>query len=169
MPPVPDPIAPVVSALTVLVTPNPAAVTSPPQAPSAWEPPNTATDGSLYAPITALLDVLFAASSDMTTVGKGINTALTDVASVVTKIADQLAALPSITEATDAMNALQSGLALAQTLAPSSASAVLTSGSNLFQTLQNLLSATGSIDQSAAEMAQLAQQLTALSQMFPAS
>lgn len=167
MPPVPDPIAPVVSALTVLVTPNPATVASPAQAPTAWEPPNTATNGSLYTPITALLGVLFTASPDMTTVGKGINKALTDVAAVVTKIADQLAALPSITDATNAMNALQSGLAMAQTLAPSSASAVLSSGSQLFQTLQNLLSSTGSIGQAAAEMAQLSQQLTALSQMFP--
>jgi hypothetical protein len=166
MPPV-DPIAPVVAALSVLVTPNPPPpATAPYPPPSTWEA-QTAKDGTLYTPIQTLLGVLFAVSSDMTTVGKGINTALTDVAKVVTTIADNLASVGSLADVSSAMTALQNSLALAQALAPGSTTAVLNSASGLFQQLQNLLSSVGSIDQAAAELAELSQQLTALSQLFP--
>jgi hypothetical protein len=162
-----DPIAPVVAALSVLVTPNPpppAAAPYPP--PSTWES-QTATDGTLYAPIQTLLGVLFSVSSDMTTVGKGIHTALADVAKVVTTIADNLGAVGSLADVTKAMTALQNSLALAQALAPGASTAVLNSASGLFQQLQNLLSSVGTIEQAAAELAELSQQLTALSQLFP--
>ncbi len=164
-----DPIAPVVTALSILVTPNPA-LASPPQAPSVWEG-NTATNGALYTPIQTLFNVVFKASSDMTTVSQGINTALTDVAKVITTIADNLSSVGSLTDVTSAMSALQSSLALAQSLAPGSATTVLSSGSGLFQQLQNMLSAIGAaggtVQQAAAELAELSQQLTALAQLFP--
>lgn len=162
-----DPIAPVVKALSVLVTPNPAPPTTAPYPPpSTWEG-NTATDGSLYTPIQTLLSVLFAASSDMNTVGKGINTALTDVAKVVTTIADNLHSVGSLADVTSAMTALQNSLSLAQALAPGSTTAVLNSASGLFQQLQNLLSNVSSIDQAVAELAELSQQLKALANLFP--
>jgi prophage DNA circulation protein len=162
-----DPIAPVVSALSVLVTPNPAPPTSAPYpAPSVWES-GTAANGTLYTPIQTLLGVLFSVSSDMTTVGKGINTALTDVANVVTTIADNLHTVGSLADVSSAMTALQNSLSLAQALAPGSTTAVLNSATGLFQQLQNLLSSVGSIDQAAAELAEFAQQLKALSQLFP--
>jgi methyl-accepting chemotaxis protein len=171
--PVPDPIAPVVSALSVLVTPNPVPPTAAPYpAPSVWEG-GTATNGTLYTPIQTFLGVLFHVSPDMTTVSKGINTALTDVAKVVTVIADNLANVGSLTDVTSAMTALQNSLSLAQALAPGSTTAVLNSASGLFQQVQNLLSsiqaAGGTIGQAAAELAELSQQLTALAQLFPTS
>jgi hypothetical protein len=162
-----DPIAPVVSALSVLVTPNPAPPTTAPYPPpSTWEG-NTATNGTLYTPIQTLLGVLFSVSPDMNTVGKGINTALTDVAKVVTTIADNLATVGSLADVSSAMTALQNSLSLAQALAPGSTTAVLNSASGLFQQLQNLLSSVSTIDQAAAELAELAQQLKALAQLFP--
>lgn len=166
MPPV-DPIAPVVNALSILVTPNPAPPTAAPYGPpSKWEG-TSATKGSFYTPLQTLLGVLFSVSSDMNTVGKGINTALTDVAKVVTTIADNLASLSNITDAANAMTALQNSLSLAQALAPGSTTAVLNSASSLFAQLQNLLSSVSTIDQAAAELAELSQQLTALSELFP--
>jgi hypothetical protein len=87
---------------------------------------------------------------------------------VVQSIADGLAKLPSATDAMNAMNALQQGLALAQTLAPGGASTVLSSGSARFMQVQNLLSATNDIGVAAAELAQLSQQLRELANLFPA-
>ncbi len=72
-----DPIAPVISALGVLVTPNPAAAMG---APSQWEPPNNASDASLFSPIQTLLKLIFGASADIKTTGQAINKSLTDVA-----------------------------------------------------------------------------------------
>jgi prophage DNA circulation protein len=165
-----DPIAPVISALSVLVAPNPALAT-PPQAPTAWAPPNTATQGNLYTPIQTLLGVIFTVSSDMTSVSQAVSTALTDVAKVISTIADNLPNVGSLTDVTSAMTALQSSLSLAQSLAPSSTTVVLSSGSGLFQQLQNMLSAIGAaggtIQQASAELAELSQQLTALAQLFP--
>lgn len=160
-----DPIAPVINALSVLVTPNPAAATG---APSQWEAPHNATDASLFGPIQTLLTLIFGASTDIKTTGQAIHKSLTDVAGVVQSIADGLAGLPSATDAMNAMNALQQGLALAQTLAPGGASTVLSSGSALFTQVQNLLSATNDIGVAAAELAQLSQQLRELANLFPA-
>lgn len=166
MPPV-DPIAPVVTALSVLVKPNPAPPASAPYpAPSTWEG-NTATNGTLYTPIQTLLGVLFSVSTDMNTVGKGVNKALTDVAKVVTTLADNLHSIGNLADANSAMTALQNSLSLAQALAPGSTTTVLNSASSLFQQLQNLLSSVGSIDQAAAELAEFSQQLTALAKLFP--
>ena len=163
-----DPIAPVVSALSILVTPNPVPPSAAPYPPPGkWES-GTATDGALYTPVQTLLGVLFAASPDMTTVGKGVNKALTDVAKVITTIADNLGAAGSLADVASAMTALQNSLALAQSLAPGSTTVVLSSASGLFQQLQQLLGAVGSIDQAAAELAQLAQQLKELAKLFPA-
>jgi hypothetical protein len=169
----PDPIAPVISALSFLVTPNPATLASPPQAPSTWEG-STATDGSLYTIIQPLLNTLFSISS-LTSVGSAVSTALTDVAKVISTIADKLASLegslPSGTSATDIMNGLQSALSMASTLLPSSAGSAagsaLSSASQLFSTIQNLITAVGGdLAKAAAELAQLSQQITALAALF---
>jgi prophage DNA circulation protein len=166
MPPV-DPIAPVVSALSVLVKPNPVPPTTAPYPPpSTWEA-NSATNGTLYTPIQTLLGILVSVSSDMNTVGKGVNAALTDVAKVVTTIADNLNSVGNLSDVNSAMTALQNSLSLAQALAPGSTTAVLNSASGLFEQLQNLLSSVGSIDQAAAELAEFSQQLTALAKLFP--
>jgi hypothetical protein len=169
----PDPIAPVITALSFLVAPNPSAIGSPPSAPSTWEG-SSATDGSLYNVIQPLLNALFGISS-LQSVGSAVNTALTDVAKVISTIADKLASLegslPSGTSATDIMNGLQSALSLAGTLLPSSAGSAagsaLNSASQLFQTIQNLITAVGGdLATAAAELAQLSQQITALAALF---
>jgi hypothetical protein len=70
-------------------------------------------------------------------------------------------------DVTGAMNGLQSALALAQSLAPGSSAVVLTSASSLFQQLQQLLTAAGSVEQAAAELAEFSQLLTGLAGLFP--
>jgi hypothetical protein len=164
-----DPLSPVIGALSLLVAPNPTLNTATPQNPSAWvgpsPPPPAATQESLYSAIQPLLGALFAVSSDMTTVGQGVNKALTDVAKVVATLATTLATVTG--DVGSAMSGLQQGLAMAQTLAPGSASVVLTSASSLFKTLQDLLSSVSSVDEAAAELAELSQQLTALAGLFP--
>src|SRR6266568_3002386 len=103
-----DPIAPVVNALSFLVAPNPALPASSPFGPpSKWEG-GSATKKPLYTPIQTLLGVLFAASTDINTVGKGVRAALAEVVKVVDAIADNLATLPSFDDAKSAMTALQS-------------------------------------------------------------
>lgn len=52
-------------------------------------------------------------------------------------------------------------------MAPGSSSVVLTSASSLFQQLQQLLAAAGSVEQAAAELAELSQLLTGLAGIFP--
>ena len=166
-----DPIAPIVQALSVLVAPNPPLSTTNPQPITTWtDGTNLATDGTLYTPVQTLLGVLFGASADLTSLGNGVNTALTDVAKVTAKIADQLGSLQSVEQdATNALSALQTVLSLAQAFAPSSGSNVLQSAGGLFQQLQNLLSIAGSIEKAAAELAELSQQLTAAAPLFPSS
>lgn len=172
-----DPIAPIVQALSVLVAPNPILNTTSTSVPpvSTWlgtgsGTPPAATDGTLYTPVQTLLGVLFGASTDLTSLGNGIYSALNDVANVIATIANELDSLQSVQqEATSALNALGTVLSLAQALAPSSASSVLQSASGLFQQLQNLLSILGSIDVAAAELAELSQQLTAAAPLFPKS
>jgi hypothetical protein len=168
---IPDPIGPVVQALSVLVAPNPALNTASPQAPSTWTGgSNAATDGTLYTPAQALLGVLFGASGDLTSLGNSINTGITEVATVIAGIANQLGSLASVeSEATGAFNALQTVLSLAQAVAPSSATGVLQSASGLFNQLQSVISALGSIAVAADELAELSQQLTAAAPLFPAA
>jgi hypothetical protein len=167
---IPDPIGPVVQALSVLVAPNPALNTASPQPPSTWTGgSNAATDGTLFTPVQALLGVLFGLSSDMASVGNAVNTGLSEIATVIASIADQLGSLASIeTEATGAFSALQTVLSLAQAVAPSGATGVLESASGLFDQLQSVIKALGSIGIAAAELGELSQQLTAASPLFPA-
>jgi hypothetical protein len=167
----PDPIGPIVQALSVLVAPNPALNTASPQPPSTWTGgSNAATDGTLFTPAQALLGVLFGLSSDMTSVGNAVNTGLTDIAAVIAGIADQLGSLASIeTEATTALDALQTVLSLAQTVAPSSVTGVLESASGLFDQLLSVIKALPSIGVAAAELGELSQQLTAAAPLFPAA
>jgi hypothetical protein len=166
----PDPIQDVITALNFLVTPSPALITGAPQSVSTWVGSGApaAGEGTVYAPIQTLLGVLFAASSDMTTVGKSVNTALSDVAGVVAKLATALGQVTAVAgDVTSAMTGLQSALALAQALAPGSSSVVLTSASSLFQQLSQLLTAAGNVQQAAAELAELSQLLTGLAALFP--
>ena len=163
-----DPIGPVVQALSVLKAPNPTLNKTSPQQSSTWTGgSNAATDGTFYTPARALLGVFFGLSSDMTSVGNAINGGVTGVASVLAGIADQLESLASIeSTATEAFNALQTVLSLAQTLAPSSATGVLQSASGLFNQLQSVITALGSIGVAAAEIGELSQQLTAAAPLF---
>jgi methyl-accepting chemotaxis protein len=166
----PDPIQQVITALNFLVTPSPALNTGTPQPVSTWVGSGAlaAGEGTVYTPIQTLLGVLFSASSDMTTVGKSVNTALGDIAGVVGKLATALGQVTAAAgDVTGAMNGLQSALALAQSLAPGSSSVVLTSASSLFQQLQQLLTVAGSVEQAAAELAELSQLLTGLAGLFP--
>jgi hypothetical protein len=168
MPPT-DPIAPIVSALSVLAAPNPALNTASPQAPSVWTG-GSATDGTLYVPVQTLLGLLFGISGDLTAVGNGINTGLTDVANAVAAIAVQVASLAAAEgDAVEAFTALQTVLGLAQSLAPSGTTNVLQSASGLFQQLQSLISVLNSLPMTAAELAELAQQLTAAAALFPSA
>ena len=148
-----DPIAPVVSALQVLVN---VANTS----------PYTPTDTALYTTVQPLLNTLFHVSSDLTTVSKDINSALTDVVKVVNEIATVLNSLGG--DAANVMQALQQGLSLAQTLAPGGASTALNSASQLFQTLQTLVTAVP-VSQAATELGELSSQLGEIAKLFPTS
>jgi hypothetical protein len=90
---IPDPIAPVIQALSVLVTPDPK-LNTPPQPPSTWTGgSNTATDGTLYTPAQVLLELLFGASGDLTSLGDGINSSLTGVASALSSLAGEISNL----------------------------------------------------------------------------
>ena len=166
-----DPIGPVVQALSVLVTPNPALNKVSPQPTSTWTSgTNTATDGTLFTPAQALLGVLFGLSSDMTLVGNAINGGLTEMATVIAGIADQIGSLTTIeAEATSAFGALKTVLGLAQSIAPTSANGVLQSASGLFDQLNSILTSLCSIGVAADELAELSQQLTAAAPLFPAA
>jgi hypothetical protein len=164
-----DPIATIVQAISILVAPSPALNTANPQASTIWtDGSNVATDGTLYAPVQALLGVLFGASDDLTSVGKSVNTGLVEVADVIATIAKEFSILASVkAEATSAFSALQTILTLAQTIAPSSATGVLQSAGRLFQQMQSLISALSSIELAAAELGELSQQLKAAAPLFP--
>jgi hypothetical protein len=148
-----DPIQPVINSLNVLVT-----VTT--------VKPYPATETALYTTVLPLLNTLFHVSPDLTRVSNDINIALIEVVKVINQIADVLSTLGA--SASDVMNALQQGLALAQALSPGSASATLQSGSQLFQTLQNLVS-TVPVAQAATELGELGSQLTDIAKLFPTS
>jgi hypothetical protein len=155
----PDPIKPVIDALsTVFAVPS-----GTPGDPASYKA-GTATvpNPGVVGAITALMQALYSASSDMNDVGTAIKTALTDVAKVIVAIADQVVALSSVTDVANAMGQLQQGLTLAQTLAPTGPVAVLNSAGTLFQQIQNLLAATGDPKTAAIELYSLAQQLNQL-------
>lgn len=163
-----DPIKPVIKALAVLVSPQPTMdLDNPPPsppAPSTWEPPNAASGTGILTLVGTLMQALYGASTDMHTVGIDISNALDEVTKVVNKLADALHDVSShTTDVTQAMDGLQQALALAQTLLPGDGSTVLDSASKLFKQIQDLLTAAGSIDLAAAELAQLGQQLALLS------
>ncbi len=167
----PDPIAPVIQALSVLVAPNPALNTAAPQAPSVWTGgSNTASDGSLFTPAQVLLSLLFGASSDLTSLGNGINSSLTGVAGALSGLANEIGSLAAVeTEATNAFTALQTVFGLAQTVAPASATGAMQSVGVLFQQIQTLISAFPNLGVAAAELAELSQQLTAAAPLFPSA
>ena len=165
---IPDPIGPVVQALSVLVAPNPALNTASPQPPSTWTGgSNAATDGTLFTPAQALLGVLFGLSSDMTSVGNAVNTGLTDIAGVIASIA-ALGSLATIeTEATGAFSALKTVLSWLSRLRPAAPTGCGTA-SGLFDQLQALISALGSIGVAAAELGELSRPPAAAAPLFPA-
>jgi hypothetical protein len=166
----PDPIAPVVQALTLLVAPNPALNTASPQPVTTWTSgATTATKGTLYVPLEVALALLFGLSSDLESVGKAMNMAVTDVAHALATIANQMDAVTgaTTTQLTSAFNAIESVLSLAQSLAPSSARGALGSASGLFQQLQAVISAATSIEVSVDELGELSQQLSGAAQLFP--
>jgi len=167
----PDPIAPVIQALSFLVAPNPALNQANPQPPSTWTSgSNTATDGTLYTPAQVLLGVLFGASTDLTSLGNSINSSITGVANAIAGLADQLGNLAAVeTEATNAFTALQTVLSMAQGVAPKSATGALQSASVLFQQIQSLISSLPSLGVAAAELGELSQQLTAAAPLFPSA
>jgi hypothetical protein len=164
----PDPLAPIISAISVIAAPQPTLNTASPQPPSAWIGGSiTATDTALYIPVQTLLGLLFGASGDLTAVGNGIDTGLTGVASALATIATQTNAITaSAADVQTVFSTLQTVLGLAQTLAPSGTTGVLQSAGGLFQQLQQVLSVVGSLPVAAAELAELSQQMTAAAALF---
>jgi ABC-type dipeptide/oligopeptide/nickel transport system ATPase component len=153
-----DPIQLAVNALNVLVTVQ-------------NTPPYKATDTALYATVKTAFGLLFNAnvSADLVTVSQDINKALNTVVTVIGQISTTLTQIQKAGgDATNAMAALQQGLSMAQTLSPGGASTALDSASQLFATLQNLLTAVG-VAQAATELGELASQLTDIAQLFPTS
>ena len=155
-----DPIAPVVTALNAIAT---ATHTDSGTEATDWKNGN-ATPSSVASVVAILIQALYKASPDMKSVGTDIENALTEVSNVVGAIADQFVTLAGEgTDITSALTGVQNGLALAQTLAPTSATTVLSSGSQLFQQLQQLLAATDDLNTAATELYQLNQQFVYMS------
>jgi hypothetical protein len=142
MPP-PDPLAPIVQALSFIAVPNPALQT-PPQTPDSWTSGgSTATDAALYTTAQTLLGLVLGASNDLTLLGNGINTALTGIAAALASMAGDIGQLAAAGE--------------------------LQSASTLFGQLGTLLNDLPDLAVAAAEMAEISQQLTAAAPLFPAS
>jgi hypothetical protein len=169
MPP-PDPLAPIVQALSFIAVPNPALQT-PPQSPDDWTSGGaTATDAAFYIPAQTLLGLVLGASSDLTLLGNGINTALTGIAAALASLAGDIGQLAAVeAEATTVLAGLQSVLGLVQPFAPQAAAGELQSASSLFGQLGTLLNDLPDLAVAAAELAELSQQLTAAAPLFPAS
>lgn len=167
MPP-PDPLAPIIQALSCLIVPNPT-VNNPvgSQTPTDWTGgANTPTDGPVFTPAQVVLSLIFGASADLTTVGNGINSTLTGVGSALASIADEIGDLESTAGAATALNALQTVLQLVQGFVPPSAAGTLQSVNTLFGQLNTLLA---QVALEANEMAAISQQLTATAPLFPAA
>jgi len=153
-----DPIAAIISALTDPTTGlfQPIAGSGPAQ------------PGPLYNEIQPIVTAIFSATPDLTTVSQQINAALTEAAGAVAKISTAVGGLGNLANVSAAMTALQNALSLAQSLAPSGAAVVLSSGSALFQTIENQLSSvSGGSAQAATELTQLSALLTGLAELFP--
>ena len=175
----PDPIANAIWLLAVLATPNP--LPNPALPPTAWVGSTAPSSGAtptqpLYGVIQSFLGAIFTASTDVQAASNDIKSALADVAKVLGAIATNIPTTGTVlTDFNNAMTALQNSISLAQSLAPSSATAVLTSASGLFQRLQAQLTAiantgtAGTINQVIAELAQLSQLITAIADLFPPS
>jgi hypothetical protein len=151
-----DPIQPVVAALSTVF-----AVPSGTLGDPASYKAGTATvpNPGVVNAITALLQALYSASTDMNDVGTATKTALTDVAKVITALADQVVGLSAVADVANAMGQLQQALVLAQTLAPTGPVAVLDSAGQLFKQIQDLLTAVPDPKNAAIELYSLAQQL----------
>jgi hypothetical protein len=169
MPP-PDPLAPVVQALSFLAAPKPP-LNSPPQTPDTWTSgSNTATDGTLYTPAQVLLGLILGASSDLTSLGNGINSALTGLAAALASLAGDIGQLATVeTDAKTVLNGLNLVLSMAKGFAPVAAASTLQSASALFGQLETLLTDLPDLGVAAAEMAEISQQLTAAAPLFPAA
>lgn len=160
-----DPILDIVNALTFLVTPSPAVPTTTAVDPGSWTaapPPGTA-----YSDVKTLLNVIFTASPDLTTVSKTINGGIGDVVPILNKIASALYGLSATTTAASALSGVQQALSLASTLAPGAAAPAISSGSALFTQLSAMLQKVPNPQIAADEIAALAQQMTALAALFP--
>jgi len=196
--PAPDPIATIVTGLTFIAAPNPvpapAAGSFAP--PDAYASPNDATPGAvspiIFTTLLGGLGGIAAIQPEIQDIYTAIGSALTPVASGIMSIATALNSIEAqltggvtINDVTDAISGLQGALALAQSIAPSSASStgqspsnVLTSISGLLGQVQTMLTAiinaattagtdlTQVLPQAASEMASLSQQLSYIGQQF---
>ncbi|MCP3711113.1 hypothetical protein M3I54_29755 [Paraburkholderia sp. CNPSo 3274] len=157
-----DPIQPVVQSLENTIATPQTSSGADPNAASSWKS-GTATPGTVLPAIATLMQVLYAASGDMASLGKSISSALSEVTAVIRAIADQLPTLGA--GAADPMQQLQQALQLAQTLSPTGPVVVLNSAGTLFGQIQQLLADT---NQGAIDLYQLAQQLDLIgSQLAP--
>jgi hypothetical protein len=167
MPPT-DPLAPVIQALSYLIVPNPT-VNNPvgTQTPSDWTSgSNLPADGPLFTPAQVLLSLILGASSDLTTLGNGINSTLAGVGSALANLTDEIGNLESTPGAATVLGALQKVLGLVQWFVPPSAAGTLQSVNTLFGQLNTLLA---QVALEANEMAAISQQLTATAPLFPAA
>jgi hypothetical protein len=167
MPP-PDPLAPVIQALSYLIVPKPT-VSNPvgTQTPNDWTGgSNTPTDGPFFTPAQVLLGLILGASADLTSLGNGINSTLAGVGSALANLADEIGTLESTAGAATVLGALQTVLQLIQGFVPPSAAGTLQSVNTLFGQLNSLLA---QVALEANEMAAISQQLTATAPLFPAA
>ena len=163
-----DPIQDVFSALSVMVTPQPAVGDPATQTVSLWQGQG-ATTTTPYTVTNTLFGALFT-SDDLKGVSKSINTGILASVDALNKLANALSTLTAQQGASvqSTLDGLQKALTLAQTLAPGGATVPLSQGSALFGKLTDLLNAVGGDAKKAAnELAALAQVLKTLSDLFP--
>ncbi len=163
-----DPIVDVISALNLLVAPQPALGDSSTQTPTLWQGGSASTN-TAYGVTNTLLQTLFTASGDLTSVSKSINTGVLASVDVLNKLATALGTVAAQGASIQSTLAgVQQALSLAQTLAPGGATATLNQGSALFAKLTDLLTACGGDAKKAAnELAALAQLLKKIADLFP--
>jgi hypothetical protein len=158
-----DPIQALISALSqTLAQPQPLPP-SQPKDPKSWKDgAATAPDPVLAACVAVLMNVLYGASSDMKSVGAGMTDALTEVATVVIALADQISQWSSSAQVD--MNLLQTIFSDEINKLPSAVSIpVLNSGNTLSSQLQGLLASPDPAD-AAIALYSLAQQLNKIAQ-----
>lgn len=151
----PDPISLAVSTLSNIATP---------QETGGSYAGGTATGTTIALPLGTLISTVFPSGTDAGTVIGEIGTALNDVSTVVNTLASQLNSLTSFGSDVAVLTGLQNGLAAAQALSPSSANTVLTSGSQLFAQLQQLLTYQTTVANAVSQLYQLNQQLQYITQ-----